>query len=407
MKIKLLTISIFLGIFFFSCNKDKPELPVFTLKEYDAEKVTKTNSMKIYMHYMPWFETPESSDNQQWGSHWTMATKNPNNWVTTEKREIASHFYPLIGPYASGDAKVIEYHLLLMKYSGIDGVLIDWYGASNINDYKKNRENSEALIEALEKVGMEYAIVYEDRTITAQYNADANVDKIGAAQVDMVYIKNTYFNDSHYIKINDKPLLLLFGPEEFQIAQNWTDILSVLTTKPCFLTLNGTSSKTGNNSQGEYIWVDNNSLDSKYATQNNFEVFFGGAYPGFKDFYKEGGWGDNLPILIAHNNGTVFQENLNKAQNAGVDYLQLITWNDYGEGTMIEPTLEFGYTFLKQIQDFTGVSYTQTELEAIKKLYDLRIKYADNQENQKKLDQAFYYLISLQFDLANDILNSL
>ena len=30
--------------------------------------------------------------------------------------------------------------------------------------------------------------------------------------------------------------------------------------------------------------------------------------------------------------------------------VQLVTWNDYGEGTMIEPTHEFGYTFLEVIQ---------------------------------------------------------
>jgi hypothetical protein len=32
------------------------------------------------------------------------------------------------------------------------------------------------------------------------------------------------------------------------------------------------------------------------------------------------------------------------------DIIQLVTWNDYGEGTMIEPTHEFGYTFLEVVQ---------------------------------------------------------
>ena len=84
--------------------------------------VPKTYDKPVLMHYMPWFETPEF--NQKWGSHWTMNTQNPDIIVdaTTGKRQIASHFYPLIGPYSSKDPAVIEYHLLLMKYSGIDGV---------------------------------------------------------------------------------------------------------------------------------------------------------------------------------------------------------------------------------------------------------------------------------------------
>ncbi len=31
-----------------------------------------------------------------------------------------------------------------------------------------------------------------------------------------------------------------------------------------------------------------------------------------------------------------------------------MTWNDYGEGTMIEPTKEFGYGFLNTLQKREG-----------------------------------------------------
>ena len=64
---------------------------------------------------------------------------------------------------------------------------------------------------------------------------------------------------------------------------------------------------------------------------------FGGAYPGFHDFYSEGGWGDGMGWQIDHKNGETFEETLDISANAYIDYLQLITWNDFGEGTMIEP----------------------------------------------------------------------
>ena len=74
---------------------------------------------KVYVHMMPWFETNETY-NGTWGIHWTMATKNPDLIIdpATGRREIAAHYYPEIGPYASGDPDVIDYQLLLMKYSG-------------------------------------------------------------------------------------------------------------------------------------------------------------------------------------------------------------------------------------------------------------------------------------------------
>jgi len=40
--------------------------------------------------------------------------------ITNRKHQIASWYYPLIGPYDSLDPAVLEYHVLLMKLAGID-----------------------------------------------------------------------------------------------------------------------------------------------------------------------------------------------------------------------------------------------------------------------------------------------
>lgn len=58
-----------------------------------------------------------------------------------------------IGPYDSGDPDVLEYHLLLMRYAGVDGVLIDWYGSHKVRDYGPNLDNSEALISKMKPIG--------------------------------------------------------------------------------------------------------------------------------------------------------------------------------------------------------------------------------------------------------------
>ncbi|MCF8358978.1 MAG: hypothetical protein K9H26_09490 [Prolixibacteraceae bacterium] len=390
---------------FGACEKGEEEEPgTFKLVKYDPVPVSKTNGTQTWAHMMPWYVSKEFSSNGSWGMHWTMSTMNPEKTDEDGKREIASHFYPLTGPYASNDPDIIEYQLLLMKYSGIDGVLIDWYGSTGFNDYKTNRDNSEAIINALDKVGMKFAIVYEDRTIQEVVEKDASTTRIDAAIDDMLYIEENYFNRSSYIHINGEPLLLVFGPVEFHEASEWEEIFSVLYSDPCFLVLNGKSHEAAPVSSGEYIWVDEGSLDYKYGNMSNFDVFIGGAYPGFLDFYEEGGWGDGY-FTIDHEQGETFRETLQKAKSAGVDYLQLITWNDYGEGTMIEPTEEFGFNLLEYVQGFTGVTYTSSELENIYELYKLRKN--SSSENKKYLDQAFYYFVSLQTQKAVSLIDSL
>lgn len=389
----------------------RDDLPVIKnekVEEFAPITVSKTNTMKLYVHYMPWFETKETN-NGTWGQHWTMANKNPDNIASGGKREIASFYYPLIGPYASSDPDVIEYHLLLMKYSGIDGILIDWYGTRELWDYPSNRKNTEAVVKALEKVGLSFAIVYEDQTLREGLQ---DAEKITQAKADMKYLETNFFSKDNYIKVEQKPLLMVFGPQEIKKPEEWTSIFSGLKTKPEFITLYGHSAGVVNdeankNSSGEYIWVDATSMETKYADKDKYNLFVGGAYPGFDAFYKEGGWGENPLGKIDYSNGDTFRNLLNMAKDKNVDYLQLITWNDFGEGTMIEPTLELKYTLLNSLQTFAGVKYTTTILESIYKLYMLRKSYQNDAKIQNKLTQAFYYLVSLQEDKAQSLLNEI
>lgn len=57
------------------------------------------------------------------------------------------------------------------------------------------------------------------------------------------------------------------------------------------------------------------------------------------------------------------EETLQRATSANADYLQLATWNDFREGTMIETTWEFGFDYLMKIKEFTGVSGTETKFD--------------------------------------------
>ncbi|MFB9076073.1 glycoside hydrolase family 71/99-like protein [Flavobacterium procerum] len=387
-------------------SSDKPLEP----EKIEPVSVEKTNSTKIYMHYMPWFETKESSTDKKWGYHWTMANKNPDNVGANGRREIASYYYPLIGPYHSGDKNVIENHLLLMKYAGIDGVLIDWYGTYDVNDYRMVKENTEQLIDMLDEVGLEYAIVYEDRFLTNVVNAGKAISVTGAAKTDLAYVQKNYFSDANYIKINGKPLLMNFGPIVLQTPAEWTNVFNTLTEKPTFLTLWDQSIEAGANASGEYAWVYKNStyLTNFYTnTKPKLNITMGAAYPGFKDFYVEGGGGGAIGWTIEHNNGTTLDETLSLAKNAAVDYLQLITWNDFGEGTMFEPTVEFGYSYIEKVKAFAGVKNTENVFSDISRLYELRVQKKGNIEIQKKLDQAFNYFVSMQTAKAKQLLSEI
>jgi hypothetical protein len=352
---------------------------------------------------MPWFETPASSGS--WGKHWTMANQNPNVIDSTGRRQIASYFYPLIGPYASGDHDVIEYQLLLMKYAGVDGVLIDWSSTIKAWDYPKNVQNAEAVMALTAAVGLEFAVVYEDHNVALAKSGGFITDEIAAGTADLAYLQNNYWPKPNYIRVNGAPLVLDFGPQTFLMPSDWDQIFAPLSQKPTFVTLWYHSNYAGSNASGEFAWLYSDFINglNNFYQNHPLDLKLGVGYPGFNPFYAAGGWSGPTYQLPYNGTGT-FGQTLDLALGSGAGYVQLATWNDYGEGTMIEPTRELGYGLLTTLQQKLGVTYGQNELDLINKLYEERKQYAGDAAKQAQLDQAFDDLVSLQVSAAASLL---
>lgn len=374
-----------------------------------SAQVEKRSDMRIFVHYMPWFQSKEFSG--EWGMHWKMDRCNPDNIKADGKREIASHFYPLAEPYDSSDPVVLDYHALLMKYSGIEGVLVDWYGSRN------GAESTEALFDAMKRAGLQLAVVYEDRNNLD--GAPTKSQKIKWGQDDMIYLYNNFFKSPNYVKVDGNPLLMCFGPidvstENFKRAPSmWAEIFSPLTvrkTTPCFLALYGASKNANDdrnhNAMGEFTWVNANNASFLDNLKQNFSTYMGSAYPGFKDYYKEGGWGDNI-TAVDYRDGQEFRDQLNVADTKKVPMLQLVTWNDFGEGTQIEPTVEDGFKYLEMVQQFAKVKYDKKVLESIYRHYTLRRKYAKDAAATAKLNAAYQAFANLDPNKAEDLMKDL
>ncbi|MGO4817101.1 glycoside hydrolase family 71/99-like protein [Flavobacterium sp. W22_SRS_FP1] len=384
-------------------NLNAPNIPA---PSPTALNVIKNNPTKVLMHYMPWFETNDSN-NGEWGLHWTMAKADPNLInSTTGKRQIASFYYPIIGPYHSGDSAVIEYHLLLMKYSGVDAVVIDWYGTHNIYDYKINFDNSDQLIKRTKEVGIDFGIVYEPY-ITSNVENVTGQKKTLAAIDDLKFLKNNYFNETNYLKINNQTVFLAFG-NNFT-GNEWNSIFSssAISPKMYFLQYltNSDTLLDIKPSPGEYFWV--NSSDS--FGQSNWDINYtgskiSGAYPGFKDYYIEGGWTNNHLNWEIDLSVSTLRNRLDLTKKLNTNVVQVQTFNDFGEGTMMEPTVEFGFSFLNELQKFTGVQYSIKELELIYKYYLLKTKFKSTvSDSQTK--EIFNYLITLKVNEAEALIN--
>ncbi|RPH99175.1 MAG: hypothetical protein EHM72_11835, partial [Calditrichaeota bacterium] len=205
----------------------------------------------LLAHYMPWHQTPDFYG--YWGYHWTMNHFNPDNVDENGRREIASHYYPLNGPYDSTDPDILEYEVLLMRLCGIDGVLVDWYGSENFWDYAVLNYATEMLFEAVKRAGLRFAIVYEDQTIMHMVNNShlKSSQALDQGKKEMAFLQDHWFSSDVYFKISGQPLLLVFGPQYFKESVAWQSLFAGLPIQPQFYTLDNRLSPVA---VGAYPW---------------------------------------------------------------------------------------------------------------------------------------------------------
>ncbi len=382
-----------------------------SLKTDPAMEIDKSNPKKVYVHYLPWFQSKPHDG--YWGQHWTMANKNPDNIDENGLHEIASYYNPLIGPYSSSDPDLQEYHFLLMKLSGIDGVIFDWYGSRNMHDFGLIKSATETFITELENIDLDFSIMYEDRVAYMEVTDTIN-NPIARAQEDFSYIKDTYFTSPNYQKINNSKIISMFGPHHLNNTEDWNTIYNVfdVNDQPALISLWGLSHTLSEHFKGEFLWVAPDHLiahDYYYQTYaENNEITIGSAYPGFKSFYVDGGWTEGINLWeLPENDGLTFVESLNNSSFESADVIQIVTWNDFGEGTMVEPTTQFGFRYLTMLQEYTGTEHTEDDLLTATRLYESRKENASNDTIQAMLDNSYKYMKELRIERVNMVLQAI
>lgn len=375
---------------------------------------------KIMAHYMPWYQSQPISG--FWGWHWHMNHFSPPD-------TLASHYRPLLGPYDSKDPHVLASQALLLKFAGIDGVIIDWYGIETFWDYGRIRDAANALIPYLKKANLTFSICYEDQTVKHMLNngyfPDRNAAVAHGIEV-MQWLQTNYFADPAYLKMNGRPVLLCFGPQFFT-ASEWTALFAGLNPKPHFFPLQYHVLPDTVQS-GEFGWPEPaygtagviSRLDAFYnrAASSGWASFIPAVFPRFHDIYQEAGVGPSYGYIDAQGDygsyGTsTFSYSLQRALQSSAEILQIVTWNDYGEGTLIEPTEEDGYQFLeitqalrKQVLD-PNFPYTPADLRLAVRLYTMRQAYRANPVKMNQLEVVEDCLFAGQMAQAELLMNQI
>jgi hypothetical protein len=240
--------------------------------------------------------------------------------------------------YNSTDPKQVHRQITDMISRGIDGVIIDWYGPNNSIDQAAKVVMSEAEAHP----GFTFAIMVDQGAIKWDSCSGCSPEQALISQLQ--YIEQTYFPSRAYMTLQGQPVVTNFNID-LAYTINWDNVRASLSTQPAFLFQNN-NGFTHVLSQGSYSWVMPTTSDYGIGYLTNFyntgmgmqkAETVGATYKGFNDTLAS--WGSNR--IMGQQCGQTWLQTfseVNALYHSGkqLTSLQLVTWNDYEEGTEIE-----------------------------------------------------------------------
>jgi len=307
-------------------------------------------------HYIPWFTSAPQWDG--WKRIMANQEHDPERYLADGRRDIGSVLYPLIGPYSSLDQSVIRYQLATMKAVGIQGAIIDWSGSDH------DRSQALLMIQEAGKLGLRIAICYEEKAnfVWPTFRKPVNREEaIQYAESDLAYIESNYTNLNGYMRCNGRPLLLLWNgpPNGRYTVEEWHRILAGLKEKVVFGSGGGDPGYDGL-SDFAFGWFapdtgaanDFGKHSATLVGTGRRKFLVGSLCPGFDDT-PVWGWG-NGPRRLDRRGLSCLKDTFDRSLTGKPELIQIVTWNDYNEGTSIEPTRSRGFDDVDALATWIG-----------------------------------------------------
>ncbi len=319
----------------------------------------------ILAHYMPWFRAEPLSDGQVLWEHWQWFGKgpkhDPDDFREDGRRDIASVFYPLIGPYDGRDPAVLEYHFLTARAAGIEGFVADWYGPGTYSD-----EVFGHMIRAAERYGMKVAICLEEKAFFPGYaSVQSRAEMLDVAERHIRHVLSAHAPSSAYLREDGRPVFYMFV--NFQDGALGRHILSPDELADLlgrfdadggiFFVRTHFDEPYAGVADGMFGWVGDAAYRSNFYERTSAwlasgELLYaaGAAVPGFDDT-GVWGWGTS-PRRIDRRGTREYDDHWESALAHRPHAVQIATWNDFQEGSTIEPAEEYGFTFIDRTEEW-------------------------------------------------------
>ncbi len=315
---------------------------------------------QVLAFYYNWYGTPEFQSGR-W-LHWDECrgcTHNPEKTIeAVSPRDGRKLVVPDTGTknhpgrlYDSTDPARIREHLNMAEWAGLDAFIVTWWGRGLFHD----RALRTALDVARDSGSpVKFTIYYE----TIPRGA---ADPVAAVVDDFRYLRQQYASHPAFFRYQGKPVFFLYGRAMNQMSeQQWrgaaagiralgSSVLMADGLKPNWVELfDGVHEY---NPVGRV--VEKADMLARYKNtvalcRPREKVSTSTVIPG----YNDSNIGRPRPIVADREGGKLYQRLWQAALDAGPDWVLITSFNEWHEGSEIEPSREWGDFFLNLTRDY-------------------------------------------------------
>ncbi len=265
--------------------------------------------------------------------------------------KLYAHFMPWFGGanhmnvgYRSDDPIQVRKQVDDMMSRGLQGAIIDWYGPSATRE----QATTVAMQHEAELRGgaFEFAIMEDVGALSTCANTPG-CDLTTQLISDLTFVYTNFESSPAYMRMGGRPVVFFFGLEQYTL--DWTRVRALVPGSPLFIFRNAGAFSQAE-SDGGFAWIDPLTSGSGYldffyrsALAAPTSQTFASAYKGFNDSLAA--WAPTPPRVLAQDCGQTWLATLAEIgryynTTNQLPALQLVTWNDYEEGTELESGIE-------------------------------------------------------------------